>query len=106
MGQREIEKEIEKIKVESTNSEGLIQARKISENLTKIYSIITSPEEFMAIWKQLPATSKAYFTQNTMKYFIKEKGKEVETPPEDKEKTDMATALKIAMERVVENSKK
>lgn len=99
------EKDIEKLKVNATHSESLIQARMLTENLVKIFELCTDPIEFKTIWKNLPATTKAYFIQNTMKYVAKEKGKEVEVPQQQNNE-DTAKLVRTAMEVLMDKAKK
>lgn len=99
------EKKIEDLKVRASNSESLIQAKNLSENLVRIFEMCTDPNEFRTIWKALPATTKAYFIQNTMKYVAKEKGKEVDVP-QQKENDDTAKLVRTAMEVLMDKAKK
>jgi len=91
---------------EGTEGESMRQAKQISKNLENIFAMCTKDEEFQKIWKKVPETSKLYFIKDMAKYFQKEKGKEVDAPPEDtKNKTTQQVvedAMVVAMKKMEE----
>jgi hypothetical protein len=62
--------------VEATGRYSLYQNAKIYLNFYKILEVTTNPKEFDKIWEKVPASSKMFFLQNSMKYFLKERGRE------------------------------
>jgi hypothetical protein len=66
-----------------TGSYTVYQDAVIYCNYKEILDEATNPIEFKKIWDKLPDASKMYFIVNSMKYALKEKGKETEGRDED-----------------------
>jgi len=70
--------------VEATGKYSLYHNARIYLNFRKILETTTNPQEFEKVWEKVPAASKLFFLQNSMKYFFKERGKEADGEDEQR----------------------
>ena len=62
----------------ATGMQSMLDAEKEEKNIRKILEIVTDPKEFDKIWDKVSPASKLIFIQNSLKYSVKEKGRETE----------------------------
>ena len=72
--------------VEKTGKASLYKEAQIYCNYKEILDITTNPREFKKLWEDAPNSTKLFFIKDSMKYALKEKGKETDGDGEDRDR--------------------
>jgi len=88
---------------EKTGKMSLYKDAKIYCNYKEILDTVTNPIEFKKIWEKIPDSSKVFFIQQSMRFVLKEKGKETEGSEDD---VKNSSANYRELEKIVEKLNK
>jgi hypothetical protein len=71
--------------LEAIGKQSLVEADKEAQRFARIFDLILNEKEFNRIWNDVSSNAKLFFIKDSMKYILKEKGKETETKSEEME---------------------